>query len=252
MSDAEAPESLRRWFPICSGEDLPPRHLYETELFGRELAVWRSSDGGINVWDNRCPHRGMRLTVGVNLGREVRCAYHGYSFADGSGLCTAVPALPGRAPPRALRVATHPVVQAGRLIWTRLVDEGPRIPPHLADAEDAVVLYGVAIRAAPAEVAAALAHYHFRPSAALRDAETDGETCSTTVLDAYAVRAIARKAALMTEVRLFIQPIDGECTRVHAILIGGLAAELRIPALRHHARQLTVLRDACERQGSRS
>ena len=52
---------------------------------------------------------------------------------------------------------------------------------------------------------------------------------------------------MTTEVRLFIQPIDAECTGVHAILLGDLRAELRIPTLRHHAQQLTRLRDACER-----
>ena len=150
MSDVDDPALIRRWFPICSREDLQPRHIVETELFGRELAVWRSIDGGVNVWANRCPHRGMRLTVGVNLGQELRCAYHGYRFADGSGSCTAVPAQPEKAAPRSLRVRAYPVLQAGSLIWTRLLDDIPATAPLPADADDSVVLYGVAIKAPPA------------------------------------------------------------------------------------------------------
>ena len=247
MSDVNDPALIRRWFPICSREDLQPRHIVETELFGRELAVWRSIDGGVNVWANRCPHRGMRLTVGVNLGQELRCAYHGYRFADGSGSCTAVPAQPEKAAPRSLRVRAYPVLQAGSLIWTRLLDDIPATAPLPADADDSVVLYCVAIKAPPGDVAAAIAHYRFRPSGALRDREMDDEICSTSSVDAYSFQSVARKHAMTTEVRLFIQPIDAECTGVHAILLGDLRAELRIPTLRHHAQQLTRLRDACER-----
>jgi nitrite reductase/ring-hydroxylating ferredoxin subunit len=253
VSDVADAELSRRWFPICSREDLAPRHIVETELLGRELAVWRSSDGGVNVWSNRCPHRGMRLTVGVNFGRELRCAYHGYRFADGSGACTAVPAQPDKTPPRSLRVQIYPVLQAGSLIWTRLLDDGPagadgpaRAPP-LADVDDAVALYGVVIKASPAQVAAALALYRFRTSGRGRDPEMDDETCSTSSVDAYSFRSVARKQAMTTEVRLFIQPIDGESTGVHAILLGDPAAGRRLEALRHHAQRLTRLRDDCER-----
>ncbi len=247
MNDVDAAGLSRRWFPICSREDLPPRHIFECELLGRELVVWRSIDGSINVWANRCPHRGMRLNLGVNLGRELRCAYHGYRFADGSGACTAVPAQPEKTPPRSLRVQIYPVLESGSLIWTRLVDEGPTTGPLLAGAEDPVVLYGVAIKAAPSDVAAALAQYRFRPSGALHDREMDDETCSTSSVDAYSFQSVARKHAMTTEVRLFIQPIDAGCTGVHAILLGRVAAERRLETLRHHAQQLTRLRDACER-----
>jgi nitrite reductase/ring-hydroxylating ferredoxin subunit len=252
VSDVDVAEATSRWFPICSREDLPPRHIFETELLGRELAVWRSLDGGINVWANRCPHRGLRLTVGVNLGRELRCAYHGYRFADGSGTCTAVPALPERAPPRSLSVQTYPVLQAGSLIWTRLLDEGPAAAPLPAGADESLVLYGVAVKAAPSLVAAALAQYRFRPSGALRGPETDDETCVTASVDAYAFRAVARRQAMTTELRVFLQPIDAEYTGVHAIVLGTVAAELRMPTLRHHAQQFTRLRDACERLAAAS
>jgi len=35
VSDVDDPALIRRWFPICSREDLQPRHIVETELFGR-------------------------------------------------------------------------------------------------------------------------------------------------------------------------------------------------------------------------
>lgn len=44
------PVALRAWHPVASSSDLVPRHVYQGELHGRELAVWRADDGFVNVW----------------------------------------------------------------------------------------------------------------------------------------------------------------------------------------------------------
>ena len=51
----------RQWHPIASGEELEYRHTFHGQLLGREFAVWRADDGYVNVWENRCLHRGVRL-----------------------------------------------------------------------------------------------------------------------------------------------------------------------------------------------
>ena len=70
------------WHPIASSEDLPFRHVFHGQLLGRELAVWRADDGNVNVWENRCLHRGVRLSIGINEGAELRCQYHGWRYAN--------------------------------------------------------------------------------------------------------------------------------------------------------------------------
>lgn len=54
------------WYPIAASDDLPLRHVFHGQLLGRELAVWRADDGNVNVWENRCLHRGVRLSIGIN------------------------------------------------------------------------------------------------------------------------------------------------------------------------------------------
>jgi nitrite reductase/ring-hydroxylating ferredoxin subunit len=241
---------LYRWFPLCARQDLPPRHVMESGLKGRELAVWRGRSGTVNVWENRCPHRGMRLTLGANLGDELRCAYHGYRFADGSGLCTSVPAQPDRQPPRSLCASVYPTLERGDLVWTRLGGEEPAAEPAIPAGIAALAMYAVSMRCAPAALAGALADYRFRPSAALLQPETAEERCSIEALDGYSFRAVATQAdqgPMTTEVRLFLQPVDDQCTVVHAVLLGDLDEALRLPTLEHHAMLLTRLRDAVER-----
>ena len=252
LSNLDHPDLQRRWFPICGRHDVPVEHVFETELLGHELAVWRGQRGNVNVWENRCPHRGMRLSMGANLGGELRCAYHGYRFADGSGLCTSVPALPDRLPPRSLCIKVYPMLERGGLIWTRLVADEPAselLPSLMASS---LVLYSVAIHSAVLAVGTLLAGYRFRPSATLLGPESADERCSTSALDAYSFRSVASKGRVTTEVRLFTQPVDAQCTVVHGFLLGDIAEQQRLPTLRHHALKLIRLREASERRGSAS
>ena len=93
-------------------DDLPFRHVYQGQLLGRELAVWRADDGNVNVWENRCLHRGVRLSIGVNEGGELKCQYHGWRYANRSAGCTYIPAHPADAPARRIENRTYPVREA--------------------------------------------------------------------------------------------------------------------------------------------
>lgn len=94
--------NLAQWYPVASSTDLPMRHVYQGQLWGRELAVWRADDGFVNVWENRCLHRGVRLSIGLNEGRELRCIYHGWRYANRTAGCTYIPAHPADAPARTI------------------------------------------------------------------------------------------------------------------------------------------------------
>ncbi len=116
------------WFPVASEDDLAPRHVFHTALCEQELALWRDDSGQANVWENRCPHRGVRLTIGANLGTELRCQYHGWRFSSGSGQCAVIPANPDLTPSQGLKVKTYPCVERYGLVWTSLEDAPEDIP----------------------------------------------------------------------------------------------------------------------------
>lgn len=89
-----------QWHPIASSSDLIPRHVFHAQLLGQEMAVWRADDGYVNVWENRCLHRGVRLSIGINDGVELKCQYHGWRYSNRSANCTYIPAHPADAPAR--------------------------------------------------------------------------------------------------------------------------------------------------------
>ena len=147
----------RSFHPIASSTDLVPRHVFAGRLWGKELACWRADDGHVNVWENRCLHRGVRLTIGVNLGYELMCQYHGWRYANRTAGCTYIPAHPADAPARTICNRTYPAIERDGLVWAALDPAAdPATIPALPEA--GLVLRPIPLDVPPTEVEAALAH----------------------------------------------------------------------------------------------
>ncbi|CUR56825.1 Ferredoxin [metagenome] len=152
--------STTSWHPIASSDDVVARHVFQARLHGRELAVWRADDGFVNVWENRCLHRGVRLSIGTNDGRELKCQYHGWRYANRTAECTYIPAHPADAPARTIANRTFPVVEQHGLIWTTLLADSPcDVPDRLGGAEGGLVLRAVPVPASAPTVAELLVSY---------------------------------------------------------------------------------------------
>jgi len=227
----------RRWFPVCRGEEAAPRHIVHTALLGQELAVWRADDGAVNAWENRCPHRGVRLSVGTNLGDRIKCRYHGWTYESGSGQCVDRPAHPGEKPPSMVRAHRFPCVEVGGYIWVRLAgegDDGPGTGLAPDSTEPGLTLRSIHVRAPAAAVADALAHH---PGEA-----PDGPTVE--VVDPYTVRDAHAEGG---EIRYALQPMTDAETVIHAALAAAPPASERIAVLRRENDRLRTVRDAIER-----
>jgi phenylpropionate dioxygenase-like ring-hydroxylating dioxygenase large terminal subunit len=116
------------WTAIAAEHDLPHGHVYRTVLAGHELAVWRAEDGAVQVWEDRCPHRGVRLSLGEVVGSELRCQYHAWRFGQ-NGACTYIPAQPAMKVPGTIRAKAWPVALSGGLVWSGIDSTGE--PPVL-------------------------------------------------------------------------------------------------------------------------
>jgi phenylpropionate dioxygenase-like ring-hydroxylating dioxygenase large terminal subunit len=79
------------WYPVLPAWRLRDAPLGITRL-GENLVLWRDGQGGIQALEDRCPHRGARLSLGWNLGERIACWYHGVEVR-GDGVVAAVPAV---------------------------------------------------------------------------------------------------------------------------------------------------------------
>ncbi len=224
------------WHPIAASDDLPYRHAFQGELFGRELVAWRADDDFVNVWENRCLHRGVRLSIGTNLGSALRCQYHGWRYANRSAGCTYIPAHPADAPARTICNRTYRAVERHGLVWTSLAGEGE--PPAIPDlaGKETLCLRAVAVNAPPEAVIDALAG-------------SDGETLGRCErVDDHAVLAHRGDERVV----LLVQPVDTGRAVIRGVLVEAPGEAAQIAALRRHDARLCALRDAVEARAARS
>jgi len=102
--------------PVGLSAQLAPRQVIRVELGSVDMAIWRSASGVISAWENRCPHRGMRLSHGFVRGESLACAYHGWHY-DCSGKCHKIPAHPELEPPDTIRTNRYHIEENGGVIW---------------------------------------------------------------------------------------------------------------------------------------
>ena len=236
-------ESLMNlWHPVASSEDVPYRHIFQGQLLGRELAVWRADDDFVNVWENRCLHRGLRLSIGRNDGLELRCQYHGWRYANRSAGCTYIPAHPVDAPARTICNRTFPSVERYGLIWSG--EEPTGEPPEIAVLEnpETLTLRSITVDAPLKLVLGHLANYRFSITG-------DPDNLATTSLDYQDERSLSLTATSdgkESTVVFFVQPVDSNRSVIRGMLSSSPSGVERLATLRHHSTELSRLRDIVE------
>ena len=142
---------MSSWVPVALADGLKPGGVMRAVVEDEDLVVWRTTDGAVNAWNNRCPHRGMRLSFGFVRGDRLACLYHGWQFGADS-ICRYIPAHPDLEPPATITATVYRCEERAGLIWVSLSSEGE--PDILKIA--AHPIRSLAVDAAPDALKAAL------------------------------------------------------------------------------------------------
>ena len=110
---AAMPMLRNQWYIAALSTEITSKPLLR-QICGEDIVFFRTADGEAVALTDRCPHRGVPLSMGTAEGGILRCAYHGFEF-DRAGHCTLVPSQSTVA--SQIRVRSYPVIEVEPYLW---------------------------------------------------------------------------------------------------------------------------------------
>jgi len=154
------------WHPVAAAQNLHAGdNTIATLLYDQPLALWRSASGSVQAWEDRCPHRGVPLSLGRVQGDRLACAYHGWQYAAQDGRCVAIPAMPDQSVPGKVCVKSYPVQECQGLVWVQLAQAADDAPPPGPQSQSGCFLRSLIADRPIAQIDAALVNAGFAQQA---------------------------------------------------------------------------------------
>ncbi len=120
------------WYPIILASELR-RKPKAVRLLGHDIVLFRDA-GKLFALEDRCPHRGVKLSLGqcsYKGSGTISCPYHGWTFDGASGhLVAALMEGPDAPIVRKVEVPSYPVQVHAGLVWLWI---GRMTPSNLVD-----------------------------------------------------------------------------------------------------------------------
>lgn len=126
----------RVWSSVLLAEELRPGKPVKVLVAGTPVVLFRDASGRARALLDRCPHRGVALSLGKVKGDCVECPFHGWQL-DGAGHVCKVPWNPD-AKLDTLHGVSFPVQERGGQLWlySDAVETAPDAPEVHESFED--------------------------------------------------------------------------------------------------------------------
>ena len=233
------------WYPVALAGGIEAGTSSGTHLLGEEIVVWRDAGGVPHIWEDRCPHRGMRLSFGFVRGDRIACLYHGWQWGT-DGHCLHIPAHPNLKAPPSITTWRHSCHEGMGMIWAHL-QEASDTPALPAEAAGHAVL---PVRSLHVDCPAKMLSERFASSdiAPFNPELVAGRRTSRR--EGPLVILTTQKGDLTEALIGGVQPLDASHSAIHLVLAAS-GADYRGAGQLHFAHFAETLRDGLE-TGDRS
>ena len=129
------------WYVVMPSDEVPADRPIAIRRMGEDLVVWRDAEGKVHVMEDRCAHRGARLSLGKVREGELVCWYHGWRY-DRAGQCNFIPSEGGACElAKSARVKVYPAEEHGGLVFAYFSSDGraphePCLNPYELESEE--------------------------------------------------------------------------------------------------------------------
>lgn len=108
--------SYQQWYPAAFSREVARGKATTTTFWGEDIALYRAEDGAVHALEDRCPHRGIKLSHGSVEGCRLVCLYHGWTFDPAGQLVEMKHDSFGKKLP-VLSVRSYPVRERYGIVW---------------------------------------------------------------------------------------------------------------------------------------
>ena len=132
-----------QWYVVLESKEVRTKPIGVTRM-GEKLVFWRNEERKVYCAVDRCPHRGVALSIGKLENNHLQCSFHGFEY-DQSGRCVHIPANgQGGRIPKTMQLENYPTYEDHGFIWIWWGDTptGKLQPPLFFDNLDESFVYG--------------------------------------------------------------------------------------------------------------
>lgn len=106
-----------QWYLVCLIDELKTQNPLPKQIIGEHVVIFKTKSGAVNVVEDRCCHRNVKLSLGYVKDDCIKCAYHGWEF-NGSGKCVSIPSLESdQLVPKTACVKAYQVKVTNNMVW---------------------------------------------------------------------------------------------------------------------------------------
>lgn len=80
-----------QWYVVLESSQVQAGKLFGVKRLNKDLVFYRNSDGAVVCMEDKCSHRGAKLSIGELSNNCVKCPFHGFEF-NSDGECVKIPA----------------------------------------------------------------------------------------------------------------------------------------------------------------
>lgn len=105
------------WYVAGLSAEFATNKLHGMVIAKKPIVIWRTSEGKVVAFDDRCVHKRMPLSCGRLMENgTLECAYHGFTY-DGNGQCVKTPSQPNHPIPSRAKLKPFPVIEQEGAVW---------------------------------------------------------------------------------------------------------------------------------------
>lgn len=124
---------MNHWWLLAASNEVPQNRPIGLRRFGQDLVVWRDQTGTPHAFQDLCPHRSVKLSLGKVREGCLECPFHGFRFSS-EGECVWIPEVKRAGP--GIKAKKHRLTERDSYlwIWRGPQDQSPsELPPYFTE-----------------------------------------------------------------------------------------------------------------------